>query len=361
MKSILLKHKLLFLATITFGIISSLAFVYIARILQSVTDTAISGNMGMLVDIVIQSAVFFVSLGLVNLILGLLSRRLVTRIIQDLRSSLFEGILRRSSRDFSKVNTADYLSALSNDINLIEENGISPLLVLFQQGIIFIAALIYAFFISPIVGAVLLGSMFLMLLLPAIFGSKLQKIQEKQSKRLSVFTTYLKDVFSGYEIIKSYRMGRRIKRDFREENNAAIRIRISADNMLTYSESLAETLAYISLFSGFFAGAFLSINGHITTGTLIALIQLASSMVNPLMLAMQSLPRIQGALPVVRRITDLADYRDMTSEGKKMPSFNSGLILRNVSFSYDDSRRVLQDINLDIEKNKKYAFVGPRG
>jgi subfamily B ATP-binding cassette protein MsbA len=41
--------------------------------------------------------------------------------------------------------------------------------------------------------------------------------------------------------------------------------------------------------------------------------------------------------------------------------FRNKLILRNVSFSYNGGKKVLDSINIEIQKNKTIAFVGPSG
>lgn len=361
MRIIFEKNKLLLTVTVLLSVITSLGYVFIAYILKTVTDAAVAGDVDRLVRIAIQSAVYFPLMGGLGFLLNLCSRRLVTRIVKRMRKNVFEGILRRSATDFSQVNTADYLSALSNDIKLVEENGIASVLTLFQQGVIFIAALVYAFIISPVVGGVLSGSMLLMLILPGLFGARLQKLQTQQSDSLSKLTVFMKDVFSGYEIIKSYRMGSRINRDYEKINSEAIRTRIKTDTVITLSETLAEILAYLSLFSGFFVGAFLSINGNITAGAMLALIQLASSLLNPLMLAMQRIPIIQGVQPIFRRLHTFSDYRNTDETEKKPPHFTRTVLLDDVSFAYDDSRKILDNVRFSLRKGQKAAIVGPSG
>ena len=156
-------------------------------------------------------------------------------------------------------------------------------------------------------------------------------------------------------------MGSRINRDFEKINNDTIQIRVRTDTVMTLSESLAELLAYVSLFSGFFVGAFLSINGYITAGAMLAVIQLASSMVNPLMIAMQSIPIIQGVQPILQRLNALSNYKDTDETDKNSPHFNYAIELENLQFSYDSSTKVLDGVQLEIEKGQKIAIVGPSG
>lgn len=47
--------------------------------------------------------------------------------------------------------------------------------------------------------------------------------------------------------------------------------------------------------------------------------------------------------------------------GDKKISFNHNINLKNINFGYSENKIVLKDINLDIKKGEKIAFIGPSG
>jgi len=361
MKSILKQNKLLISVTVILSIITSGAYLYIAIILQKVTDIALSRDLTAFKMVLIQSVSYFLILGLINYIYAICSKRLVCNIIKLLRNKVFHGILLRNVQDFTSVNTADYLSAFTNDIKLVEDNYILPLLMMLQNIIVFVGALIMLLIISPLITACLIGFLILMLVVPAFFGKALQKRQDRLSKTLSVFTVKIKDILSGYEVIKSYHMGSHIKSKFQEQNDKTISARFHSDKLMAASESLSEILAYITLFSGVFVGAYLVILGNISVGTLLALIQLSSSFVNPLMIIMQCVPKIQGVKPILIRLDDFSSYNNTSFTGTETPSFDYIIKADELCFSYDENHSVLNNVELLIEKNRKYAIVGQSG
>ncbi|MHB8064709.1 MAG: ABC transporter transmembrane domain-containing protein, partial [Ruminiclostridium sp.] len=361
MKSILKENKLLISVTIILSIITSGAFVYIAIILQKVTDIALSRDLPAFQRKLIQSVLFFLILGLLNYIYAICSKRLVCNIIRMLRKKVFHGILHRNVQDFTSVNTADYLSAFTNDIKLVEDNYILPLLMILQNMVMFIGTLIVLFIFSPLISLCLIGFLIMLLVVPAFFGKALQKRQDRLSKTLSVLTIKIKDILSGYEVIKSYHMGNHIKSEFKKQNDEAIAVRFHSDKLMAASESLSEILAYLTIFSGVFIGAYLIILGNISAGTLLALIQLSSMFVNPLMIIMQCVPKIQGVKPILIRLEEFANYKDTSFTGTEIPSFDATIKVDGLCFSYDESHSVLNNTDLLIEKNKKYAIVGQSG
>ncbi|MCT7495753.1 ABC transporter ATP-binding protein [Aliarcobacter cryaerophilus] len=58
-------------------------------------------------------------------------------------------------------------------------------------------------------------------------------------------------------------------------------------------------------------------------------------------------------------------YNDLMYDGEnlgdKKISFNHNINLKNINFGYSENKIVLKDINLDIKKGEKIAFIGPSG
>ncbi len=361
MNKLIRDNKMLFTVTVVLSAAVSAAYVFIALILQNVTDTAVSKDMAGFQRIIIISVAYLLGMGVLSFFVSMLSKLLICRIIKQLRSRVFSGILRRNTTDFSSVNTADYLSAVTNDIKIIEENGIQPLIIVVENAVMFITAVAVLFSINVIIGFCLIGCLVLMLFVPMLFGKALQRRQETVSSKLAVFTAKVKDILSGYEVIKSYGMDQHVQCDYNKQNDESTLAKFRADKLTVMNQSVSEVLAYITVFSGFFIGAYLILIGEISAGVLLALIQLSSSFVNPLMLVMDGMPKVQGIKPVLKRLDMLSEYEDTTFTGTIRPVFEKDICLDNVAFSYDDITPVLKGLSMKLKKNGKYAVVGQSG
>jgi ABC-type multidrug transport system fused ATPase/permease subunit len=355
------ENKFLFTITILSSAAVSAAYVFIAMILQTVTDTAVSGDMEGFRRIVVISVVYLLGMGVVSFISSILSKLLICRIVRQLRSHVFSGILRRNMQDFSSVDTADYLSAVTNDIKLVEDNGIQPLLVIVQNAVMFTTAVIILFSINVVIGLCLIGCLILMFAIPMLFGKALSRRQDAVSKKLSAFTTKVKDILSGYEVVKTYGMDNQVRADYETQNRDNALAKFRVDKLIVMNASVSEVLAYITVFSGFFIGAYLILLGEISAGVLLALIQLSSSFVNPLMFVMDGMPKVQGIRPVLNRLEAMTNYEDTAFTGTRNPTFDDDIRLRNVTFAYNENLPVLRGLSLYLLKNKKYAVVGYSG
>lgn len=361
MKECLKKSKLILIITVLLNIISSAAAVFLAKLLQKVIDAAIDGSMPAFLRILIISVIYIIVLGVISYLYSLCSKRLIRNLTKMLRQRAFYGIFKRNVQDFTGVNTADYISAFTNDIKLIEENYIIPSLMTLQYAVMFIVTLVMLFKISPLIAMCLIGCMVVMFVLPGLMGKSLQARQDALSKQLSVFTSRLKDFFSGYEVIKSFQIDDHIKRDFVNESDKTANTKYKADKLFAINEGVSGILAYLTQFSGLFIGAYLIIKGNITAGTLVALIQLSGTFVSPVTMILQNVPKIQSVKPVIKRMEELADYTDTSFIGTVEPSFEDNIAIKDLSFAYDANRKVLMNTSLTLQKGKKYAIVGKSG
>lgn len=361
MKNILTKNKALMAVTIFLTLITSVAYVYLAFILKQVTDTALSGDFQAFYKVLMFSISYMIFIGIINFAAALCKKRYIVNTTRSIRSNIFRKIIHFNTEDYFKVNSTDYLSAITNDITLVEQNYLVPLFSVFENLIIFLGAVIMLLVISPLITGVLIGFLLLTIIVPSLFGKALQKRQDHLSKALSAFTTKSKDLLSGFEVIRSFGIQKQVMHQFEDKNHKLFHSKFQSDKITVISESFAELLAYFTLFSGIFIGAYLMMKGHFTAGTLLALIQLSSSLVNPLMVGMQMITLIQGVKPIITRVEGFIDHKETQFYGKAIPTFNEQIQMKQVSFSYDDGKDVLNNIDFVFKKNKKYAIVGKSG
>lgn len=135
-------------------------------------------------------------------------------LINDVRIAAFDGIMRRSRRDFEKKHSADYVSALINDMSTIQ--GRYNILFL---GVVTISLMIFTtvmmFYYQPLVAVCAILSALVMTLVPMTLGGVTARWQKRRSEQLSALTSMLSECFGGFETITTFGIGRQISRRFR--------------------------------------------------------------------------------------------------------------------------------------------------
>lgn len=355
------KHKALFVLTMFFGIINSALTIAAALILESILNAVIDGNGNLFATMLWVVLGYVMTLTVAAVCGGLAEKRLITNTIQDLRTDVQRGIISRDTEQYRETNSADYLSALTNDIKIIEENALVPFLNMIQHALVFVMAAVALFVYSPLIGGIMLASLVFMYVLPASLGKSIGKRQEVYSRGLSLFTMKLKDQFFGYEVIRSYRLVDQIKSSFSDQNKELANNKYAVDKLLAISESIATVIGVGSQIGTMLIAGFLALNGQMSAGALLAILQLSGAFVQPVAVIMQCIPMIQGAQPVLSRLEELSFSLPSRFVGTIKPVFDKEIRFKNLSFGYLEDQPVITSLDLSIEKGKKYVFVGKSG
>lgn len=361
MKIYMKQNKVLLLFTILTSIIASLGYVFMAVLLQKLLDIAVEKNMQQFIPMVLFSIFYFVMLGIFLYLQSLLSKRITCKIIKQIRTDVFKGIVSQSMGDFGKRNTADYLSIITNDVKMIEDNFLLPFFEVVQYTVIFISSFVLMIYFDVIVTIVVFVAITLMFLVPSLLGKELEKRQNTLSSQLADFTTKLKDILSGFEIIKSYSMKQYVIQKFDKENSDTIHTKYSVDKLFALNEGLSSFLALMVQIVVLFLSAYFIITERITVGTLLGMVQVSSNLANPLIMIFTNIPKIKSIQPIIEKLTVLSKYELNEVLKKQSATFNSVVSISNLSFAYEKQNRVLDKINLHIEKGKKYVIVGKSG
>lgn len=362
MKKYWKKNGFFLAVTLMAGILASVLASGIAIVLQKVVDVAVTKQTEAFGKLFLFAVGYILVLCVMNYTSALMEKYLTEKMIKQYRRDIFKGIMDRRPIRYYGENTADYISALTNDMKLIEDNYIAALLNTFKLVVMFAVTLVILLILSPMVTAILILTFLLIFLLPATIGRCLEKRQDRVSAQMAAFTEKLKDILSGYEVLRSYDRIEAAKYRFQEENEEEIRVRFRAARLFALNEGLSDTLAVLSTITVIFVSAYLVLIGQITMGTLLALVQLSSSFMAPVMLLMQNVPRIQSMRAVIARLNSYAeDGPAVKPLSLELPSFEKGIELDGASFSYDGEQTVLADITMRIDKGGKYAVMGPSG
>lgn len=355
------QNKFLLFFSILFSIISSLSYVFIAILLQKIMDTVMAKDIKSFTKILIFSIVYFILLGIFLYLQSLFSKKIICNIIKTMRFKLFDGILNHNIEDYNKENTAYYISIINNDIKLIEDNYLLPLFEIIQYSVIFIASFGLMIYFDLIVTICVIIAILLMIIIPSIFGGMLEKRQNAFSQHLSSFTNILKDLLSGFEIIKSYSMKPYVISKFDKSNNTTINSKYSVDKLVAINEGISATLALFVQIFVIFLSAYFIIIGRTTVGGLLGMVQVSSNLSNPLLMIFANIPKLKSVTSIIEKLNNYSTYSDSHILECKIPTFQKKISIEKLSFSYHNNKEILHDISLNIIRGKKYAIVGKSG
>ena len=289
--------------------------------------------------------------------------RFRARAMQQYRKYVFDRLLEKGIQAFSGENSARYLSALSNDTNTIEQDYVRMLQNTIQVGITFVGALGMMLWYSPLLTLIAIGFSLLPIIVSVVLGNKAAVAEKNVSDRKERYTGMLKDVLSGFAVIKSFKAEKNIDRIHDESNNSvadAAKTREKVKLHVSYASGLAGGVLQ---FGVFFVAAALALSGKggITAGTAIVFVQLLNYVLAPIQVFPTFYAGKKSAYSLIDKLAE-ALSKNVSDQGEHIaPRLSEGISVRDLAFAYEEGKPVLRGVNMELRAGGCYALVGGSG
>lgn len=343
----------LLLASILFAGASVLSAMYSSWLLDhvSVNETGLFGRM-VLFAVAVMAAYLCM-----YCIYGVVGKLVKNKILEKTREQLFHDIFFQKISDFGKVNTAEYLSQMTNDVKMVEDGFLAPLINVISNILCIIVSAGLIIYYAPIILVIIIISIVIIIFIPSLLGQIYQKKQVSFSEQSVVYTNRIKDFFSGFEVIASAGRKREAELEFQEENKALNKKKLEAETWMEISQSVSQMLGLGIQYAVMLACVWFILRGRMTIGTLFMIVQIMNIFIYPVTGILQAVPQMKGTLPVIKKMESYVQE----AKGYNGLELEKRLSLNGLSFSYGDGEPVLKNVNLSIEKGKKYVIVGQSG
>ena len=283
--------------------------------------------------------------------------------MRQYRKYAFDRLLEKGIQTFSGENSARYLSALSNDANAIEQDYVRMLQNVIQVAITFVGALGLMLWYSPLLTLIAIGFSLLPIVVSIVLGDRAAKAEKQVSDRKESYTGMLKDVLSGFAVVKSFKAEKSIT-GIHDESNRSVADAAKTREKVKLHVSYASGVAGGALqFGVFFVAAALALSGRggITAGTAIVFVQLLNYVLAPIQVFPTYYAGKKSAYGLIDKLAQ-ALSQNIPDEGEAIePKLTKGIAIRDLNFAYEAGKTVLHDVDMDLKAGGCYALVGGSG
>lgn len=289
-----------------------------------------------------------------------------TGLVRDMRMKIYDKILSLPMSFFSKERKGDIITRMSNDVSVIEESISQSLDMLIKNPIlviVYVGTLIITSW-QLTVFTVVIGPLIIWIM--GVIGRKLKAQSLEVQSRWSDTMSQLEETLGGLRVIKAFLAEKKMSGRFAEKSNllrkASNRVSLRQSLAHPVSEFLGTALIVIVLWFG--GTLILSNKATIDASTFIYYLIILYSVINPVKDIAKASYAIPKGLASVERVDKilLAENNITDCENPvSIDEFQGEIKYNGVSFSYEDGREVLHDINLTIPRGKTVALVGQSG
>ncbi len=286
------------------------------------------------------------------------------RAMVQYKEKAFKQLLKKNISSFANESTATYISAYTNDAISIEDNYLKTIFELIQMVIMFFGslALMLAYSGRLTLVAVLLSV--LPLLASILTGNTLARKEENVSNQNEKYVASIKDVLSGFSIVKSFQAEREIGHLFNANIARLEDAKYSRNQAMVFIQSIGNLAQIIAQLGVMLAGAWMVLNqlAGLTPGMVMAFTNLMNFVMQPLALIPQLLAQRKAGQALIKKLAKNLDHH-VSDEGLDLGVVTNppDLRLDQVNYAYEEGKLALKNISYKFESKKSYAIVGGSG
>lgn len=354
-------NKVNFAAMLLTMAAGGLANPFFSWLLGEVTDSAANRSMEQLTRTAQIFIVVFPAFILAFYLSDYAKAKFIRRASSQYKELAFERLSRKSISAFSEESTARYLSVLTNDVNTLELQGLENLGYLVQSICTACVAVAMMLCYNWFLALLTIGGSVLPILISVIMGNRYAAHEKRVSDQNEAHMGRIKDLLQGFSILKSFKAEEQAKQLYHEDNEK-LEARKEAKRKYQAAINAAGNAAGMFLqIAIFLIGAYLSLRGTITIGTVMVFVNLSGNVIT----AIEQVPGywagIRASRELIRKLADLNEENIQHTGVAIEPKLQDAISFENVSFAYDEGKPVLKEITARFEAGKKYAIVGGSG
>ena len=286
------------------------------------------------------------------------------RSLQRMRNDLFNKIMGMNAGYFSDQRKGDLMSRITQDVMVVQYCITNTLQVAFRDPLLIIGYVIYMLLVSWQL------SLFAILFLPVvalIIGRIVKKLRHpvlKGQERMGDMVSVLDESLSGIKVIKSYNATDYIRRKFSEFNAEFSRLMLSMARRQQLASPMSEFLGLTAVAVLIVFGGSLVMNGSLSAGGFVGFIAVFSQITRPVRSFIDQFANINQGIAAGERIFSIIDTKPEIQDkpgARELTGLKEKIEFRDVHFTYDREREVIDGISFEIRRGQTVALVGPSG
>ena len=295
-------------------------------------------------------------------IMNRVNNRITYNITKGLRDRAFSKLQHMKLAEIDSHPHGDFVSRIVADADTFSDGLLMGFTQLFTGVLTIVGTIYFMVKISWKIALVVIIATPFSLLLAKYISERTYKYFGEQAKLRGAETSYIEEIIVNKNIVRNMNYEDDALRSFEEMNDNLADAAMKAtfySSTVNPSTRLINNLIYASV--GVF-GALMAIGGGITVGGLTSFLYYASTYGKPFNEISGVITEFQNAIACAARLFEMIDAEVEENRGKANIDGAKGEIeFRDVCFSYDKDKKLIEHLNLKVEPGKRVAIVGPTG
>ena len=281
------------------------------------------------------------------------------KVVMSIRVDMFSKLLQLPKKYFDKNTTGETLSKLTFDVEQISAASSYIWLDLIKSSLTVLILTGYLFYKNFLLSTSLIILMPLVYLAVKISTKRMRNSSQKVQESMGSMTHLLDENISGNDLVKIYNASESEKNKFYKLVKIIRQQRFKLEMASALNTSIVNILIGLSLASVvFFSSTYL----QMSAGDFLAFFTAMAMLIKPAKSLININKPLQRAIIAAKSVFNLIDEKsELNRSSQSLNTISGDIQFKKVSFSYNNEKSSLNQVDLTIKNGETIALVGSTG
>lgn len=359
-KGVIRRHLLLYALTILFGLGGAIAMGLFSLKTGGVIDSA-TQNTDMLFRQGLWAFLMLMLLFLCNILENTCQAYYIQGINKDLKAKLSAALYKRELYHFKQKGHDYYLNQLTKNIDLLTDNYLVPRCNIVIQFFQIIASIGFIVSINWQLALALLVIVAITIIVSQLPGLVMRKKTVAFTQANEQFLLVVNQLLRGFEQIKLLNLTQIFRKRFEESDNDFENKRRTYHWTNWTASSLGLVIAFTSQLACMGIGVWFVIQGQLTTGLLIAAVNLLNSVFQPAQSLAYNRNLMSTVTDIMAEFNTLGEENHSLADQVTLQGPIDHIEIHDLSLAYNEDKVIFDHFQTSFQRGRHYAIIGESG
>jgi ATP-binding cassette, subfamily B, bacterial len=293
-----------------------------------------------------------------------LTSRIGYLLVYTLRGEVFNHLQRLSLSFHHKTRTGELISKLTSDTNTLKDVFADSALTFTTHILTVTGMLVIMFNLNMKLGLIVLISFPLLFLSIYFIYSKVKYSARNQRQNEGRLASRVSEILSAVPLIQAYGTEDYERERFDADSSRSMKESIRTSRMEAAATRLVEIISAFGTAIVVMFGCLQAIDGKMTPGDVLVFASYMSQIYQPIRQITRLSTRFSRATVSIERINGILETEPEIQDDPNAISINQlrgDIAFDNVTFSYVDGKKILDNVSFRIKPGERVALVGASG
>ncbi|OBR94168.1 MULTISPECIES: ABC transporter ATP-binding protein [Clostridium] len=286
------------------------------------------------------------------------------KVVYQLRQDVNRKLAKLPLRYFDAHQKGDILSRMTNDVDTISTTLQQSLIQIIQSIFQLIGFIVMMLTISPLLTLIIIGTLPLYLLATGAIAKRSQDYFAAQQQIIGKLSSHTSEMYAGHKVVKAFGHEDESIAQFETMNQELNTANWKAQFVSGMTSPVMNFITNIGYVLICVVGGIFATRSWMGIGDITAFIQYSRQLSQPIIQVAGILNIMQSTTACAERVFEVLDAKEETPDPKDTKAIvkpHGNIQFEHVKFRYNESKPLIEDMNLDINEGETIAIVGPTG